>query len=884
MKDANLYNSIEFRNIFQFSTEDTIILSSDHLRLDRLLKEFSLYAYGLEKTIELFKIITLESWIQDIAFELSMKSNKKIKYLDSFESKLIWRKMMKSKKSISYIKSLSKSIEEAYHVIHEWDLNIDLNDHADNKEYLDFLFLKKKYIKYLTKNKIEDWNTIYEKTIYAILKKKLVLPKNIIIFGFLEISPRIKRLLQALKCNECVIYSIVNNNMPTCYKYISSNNEEECAVAVKWILSELAKNERGKYAILSFNLEKDLNIIETNLNKTLNSLKYKPNICIKCSINKPLSSFNFIKALIAWVYAIDKSVYEEVHKPSLYGKALLFGYFYNDTKDYDNYSLLDVEWRQLSEDKISENELMIYIGKYGSLKDRLAKSLKIWKSVSNRATPHTWSLIISQILEIIGFPGERWPNIASIKHSTNLLLNRFSSISKIVGEIDGNEAILLFKELSNETFFKLNKHESRFSNFEILDPLDAIGGYWDGIWFLGLTNNVLPCKYKFNPFLPVNELKKFGVEKFTPEMVIRWSHILYENLKKSAKKFIVSYSSLTQNEQSQKPSKFIEYIPLIKISFLKSDFKKSPNISLEYISDESAPKIKKNQHISGGVDLLELQSRNPQWAFLKYRLKANQLKSYGSSNILYSRGKLLHKSLELVWSNLKDQSILKNMINNGSIKPLLKTIINEVFDSEFIFYPKKFIDLEKNRSLNLLYQWLNFETNRPNFTIEALEKKIAFVRGNLSINLIIDRIDRLKNDIYIIIDYKTGKSFKYKIADWTNDILTNLQLPLYCVAANNFYNQTNYIKGFAISHVYPLKFKHYGFSSVDTNIAGINKLPNSICLPETHSWESINSLWEKSLNKLMDEFISGFAKNYFANTEDMKYCDVLPFLRSYLEY
>ncbi|WP_262357983.1 hypothetical protein, partial [Bordetella pertussis] len=48
------------------------------------------------------------------------------------------------------------------------------------------------------------------------------------------------------------------------------------------------------------------------------------------------------------------------------------------------------------------------------------------------------------------------------------------------------------------------------ARLDVLGLLEAEGGAWDGIWVLGLTDDVLPASPKPNPLLPLAVLRQVG--------------------------------------------------------------------------------------------------------------------------------------------------------------------------------------------------------------------------------------------------------------------------------------------------------------------------------------------------------------------------------------
>ena len=61
----------------------------------------------------------------------------------------------------------------------------------------------------------------------------------------------------------------------------------------------------------------------------------------------------------------------------------------------------------------------------------------------------------------------------------------------------------------------------------------------------------------------------------------------------------------------------------------------------------------------------------------------------------------------------------------------------------------------KSASSRLIEEWLAYEAQRADFTVEAGEEKLAATVGELKLQVRVDRIDAVEGG-RVIIDYKTG--------------------------------------------------------------------------------------------------------------------------------
>lgn len=147
-----------------------------------------------------------------------------------------------------------------------------------------------------------------------------------------------------------------------------------------------------------------------------------------------------------------------------------------------------------------------------------------------------------------------------------------------------------------------------------------------------------------------------------------------------------------------------------------------------------------------------------------------------------------------------------------------------------------------------------------------IEKSQSITLGGLKINCRIDRMDKLEDQTYAILDYKTGST---SVGNWFTDRPEEPQLPLYCLASD-----------------LPITVLAFAECRIDNQqFKGISVNPN--ILPEVKEvekynieWDTLVSDWEKHLTQLATDFMNGKAivdpKNPQLNCQ---YCEIYSLCR-----
>ena len=136
--------------------------------------------------------------------------------------------------------------------------------------------------------------------------------------------------------------------------------------------------------------------------------------------------------------------------------------------------------------------------------------------------------------------------------------------------------------------------------------------------------------------------------------------------------------------------------------------------------------------------------------------------------------------------------------------------------------------------------WIVLEKQRPNFSIEALERKQKVTFGDLDVSFRLDRIDRI-DDKLLIIDYKSGA---INPSHWHGERPKDPQLPLYVSATETLVN------GCAFAQIIGGKIRFTGIS--DSLLIEGEKASGD--------WEQSVSQWHSSISLLAHEFTAGVAQ------------------------
>jgi probable DNA repair protein len=283
-------------------------------------------------------------------------------------------------------------------------------------------------------------------------------------------------------------------------------------------------------------------------------------------------------------------------------------------------------------------------------------------------------------------------------------------------------------------------------------------------------------------------------------------------------------------------------------------------IALESLPDDVLIPSPPDRVIEGGASILAAQAACPFRAFAEKRLFASTLDSPTLGLDAAQRGSLVHAVLDSFWEEVETQATLK-LLPIDQRDAILTRCINaslaEHAPNPAQGWPRAYLDTERQRLLNLLGLWLDFEaTTRAPFAVLARERQLDDVAiGPLHLKIRVDRIDRSLDEStpdepadQIILDYKTGLA---SVTDWLGPRPDAPQLPLYAVVSATANEAEPNLAAIAFASLRPGKdLGLHGYESRE----GILPKPAKL---KTESLESQLAEWHTVLTTLAEDFHSG---------------------------
>ena len=730
---------------------------------------------------------------------------------------------------------------------------------------------------------------IIESYEYLQIKK----PKCLICFGFDTFTPQQIGFLEKLAATGCEVmaaqpvsrYQSRNTSM---HRVVCIDTQDEIYRAAVWARARIEVDKTAQIGVVVPSLAKYRNTVMRIFNSVMD-----PNVGIalpgairravpfNVSLGVALTSYPLINAIFQILELAGNAIKFECASRLLRSPFLKGG-----ETEMDNRALLDAQIRKRTEPVTTLERLLVLVKQEKAETScpilfqqftALAEFRQI--NLQSLKKPSAWVKTISNLLQLVGFPGER--TLDSAEYQTlkkwHEVVADFITLENIISNIGYDEVVLQLRHVVAETLFQ---PETPDAPIQILGVLEAAGMEFDHLWVMGLSGDEWPIHPRPNPFLPIGLQRAAKLPMGSTEETLAFSQRLTKEWLSCASEVVCSHPSWN-GDHKLKPSSLIKHISETSLdlpAYISHRDLVQQKSRLEYYADFEAPALSdcemREGGVGGGVSVIKDYAACPFRALTRHRLYAESLSVSHMGFNAMERGMLVHDTLAQIWQHLRTKAAL-DYIHDGELMRLIKRVagsaIVRIRQHRPEIFSERFAEIEQRRLMNLVYEWLEEEKKRGSFTIVATEEKRSIRIGGLTLTTRLDRIDELDNGQRVIIDYKTQKT---SINTMLGERLDDPQLPLYLTSTEPS----------AIAVVFALvKTKNMGFIGIARDkdlLPGVKACSDSIRHHQYESWAVLVDSWHNNLEALAKGFSSGNARvdpKHYPMT--CRYCDIKPLCR-----
>jgi ATP-dependent helicase/nuclease subunit B len=469
-------------------------------------------------------------------------------------------------------------------------------------------------------------------------------------------------------------------------------------------------------------------------------------------------------------------------------------------------------------------------------------------------SPLDWAGAVPHLLEAAG-----WPGFRSLSSGEFQSLRRWQQAVDAVGSLgfDGRrigwqDFLSALARTLDETLFAPESHDAPI---QIAGPAESAGLTADAIWFLSADEDAWPPTGSMHPLLPHDLQRAAAMPHASAQLDGDLAQSITDRLLASAPEINFSFARQTEIAEAR-PSRLIA-----KIAGPPQELPKAPpgRDPLTILFEDSSRIPFPPGEAEGGSSVLTSQSQCPFKAFATARLAAQGWQLAQAGLTPSQRGQLLHSVLHDLWAGPPDGIRTRDHLQNLKDRSaFVASHVHRVFASELRrevrqIMPRRYLELEEQRLIRLVTEWLDYEATRIDFEVEGTEVERTITLAGLTLNLRLDRIDRLNDGTVLIIDYKSGDVSPHL---WDLPRPDDVQLPLYAGFA---LDREEPLGGLVFAKIRPGNQAFVGSvaAAKDTllpNLSGGSSLvKNSLTLDQLLDWRNC-------IQQLARDFVDGNAE------------------------
>jgi len=840
-----------------------------------------------DQTIELPRIQPWSAWLNGMVFERSFaaRATQMTRVLDVSAARLLWVDVIAQAESddgLIDIEQVALLAQQADSLLWQWQIHVP--EAVQTPDYIRFLAWREAYERRLNDLDALDTDRLADQVRQWIANGEVSLPATVVLAGFNEYSPQMRALLEQCQSASVQLVELTGappagpvGQTPTIVRVGFESVAEQWQGAAHWAREQLAAYPQGRFAIVVPALQSEASLARRVLTRVLDGLTFN------VAVAPPLAHWPLGRAMLNWLSLTVQLQTEGEAKPTLAGQTLTGGGCVGVESEASARALIDVQWRRWQVTGVTTARWLSAIESAPKLSQAWSQVQAIWHDKLGPTAPwFSWANRFRQTLVALGFPGDTTQSSAAYQATRALdaLLSRLASLDDLLPAPTVGEALQMLNRLTRQTAFQPQR--DRHARLDVLGLLEAEGGRWDGVWVMGVTDEVLPAMASPNPLIPLPALSQAGAPRSTPAREFEWAKSLYAALCELAPNMLFSCPA-RDGDSPMRASPLIADLPIESADqWMAGRDQDAAPIVLEAWLDEPQVALTPNEIIGGGVSVLELQAINPCWAFFRHRLGVDGLAAHAVlPNTSVQRGMLLHKVIEDVWLALGSQAVLLEQQASGQLSTLVEQRVLERAGHYLADWPRALRLLEMKRSQTVILDWLSFEATRPPFRVAECEQSHQLILGSLdglSLKVSLDRLDKLPDGQSLLIDYKTGKHLPDPAKDWMGPRLKNVQLLAYVQVLSEAGEPPSALLWGQL-HAGAVALR--GLSQSETQIEGVSVLSEQAW--SSLDWSEQLLEWRARLTDLGQSFTRGDTSNVVWHHKDMSFCTIRSLLRLHEE-
>ncbi len=849
---------VNFESIITALESDATVLTGNNRLARRIKRRFDeKQQAGGVRVWPSARVLPLESWLHRLFEDYQAIDGTLPVLIDSTQQQYLWEQIIDESKQqrmvFLNVAATARQIQQAWVVANAYDYDFSNETEPRSPDQQQFVLWVNQYQQRCQLNGFTDDATLMEVLARSIAENSRMLEKRILLTGFYELTPQQQRFVDKLRESgvDVELVDSVPDIVPNPVRVSPLNDSSELQMAARWARNQLESDPSANLAIVVPDIQNRKTILDHSFNECFfpglspAQLQNQEDVW-NISLGAPLVLMPVVESAMLVLELLASGLSSEELT-----RLLLSPHLHGGDSELSRRAILDARDNVRKYEHVSLTTLIALTdGQTGGLHRALDKvKTKIDYKVKS---PSDWAKNFAEILESIGWPGER-----ALRSSEFQQVEQFRNVVSALSVFDGlaknitfGAALTELKKMLHQTVFKSKSAEAPI---QVLGLLEVSGLVFDAMWVCSMDNQQWPQTSSPNPYLPLTWQKKVEAPHASVKREYAYASYVLSQLKHSAPTVIFSHV-VSRDENVLQCANMIADLPLQEMPELICAPKTMQTPLLESLQDDFGAAVLEGEHIRGGSALFSDQAACPFRAFVKHRMTTRELERAKPGVDARDRGNLVHQLLEAFWRETKDHQSLQALTDAGLDKKISELAVNRLSIINGGTGLVRLNDLETDRAIKIVRKWLDLEKQREPFRVVSLEETEEIQFEGIDIKLQIDRIDAItigSEDVNAIFDYKTSASLNHK--SWIDDRPSEPQLPIYALSRDTFPDAVCYVQLTGTEQ----RFQGYAIS--DDFLPGVGQPKTGRKKTDVLNWDETYHRWKNNLKALADEIKTGCA-------------------------
>jgi ATP-dependent helicase/nuclease subunit B len=813
-------------------------------------------------------VLPWSAWLEHIFRDACLRGQVNSVLMSHWQARALWHRVIAEApeaQGLLQVDTTASAALEAWQLAHAWRLLPALQTMQLTDEAQAFRHWARAYEAVCAREQLTDQARLPDAVCDLLLAGQAVVPRSLVAFGFDTLSPQHEAVLEALRSRDVQVEVLGQSGNESPAVVVSHPAAlEEIRAAAQWARSCVATDLQARVGVVV----PELSRVRTTIARIFDEV-LQPDTSLhpghtqsrpwNISLGMPLSDWPLAHGALLLLELACGSL--SIHRAGLLLRSPFVG---GAESERNARALLDARLRRLGDPHITLDALIYHAGTEGHpyscgvLAERLTALRARQRELPAAAQRVSfWGPALQSLLSAAGWPGERELNSEEYQTSNKWkeLTVALAQLDLVCAPVKLVAAVGVLERLAAEELFQ---PETQDSPIQILGLLESAQLEFDQLLVLGLTDERWPRPARPNPLLPLELQRMRGLPGATAEWELAFARRTQAGWRRAAPCTVFSYHC-TDGDRTLGPSPLLsglsEATPTQLAVEQLPDWRATAHGAavLERIADWQGHPLPEGAMFRGGARLLQHQAACPFRAYAIHRLGATSLDHPQEGLNARDRGILLHTALAALWSELCTQQRLmatKREELTAAIVRCVDGALARLRPRRASSFKSRFLELERERLVALLEEWLEIERDRGDFEVMGCEEEAVVNVAGLGLKLRLDRVDRLSQGGEMLIDYKTGSS---SIAMWMGERPDEPQLPLYHLA------RPMSPEGVAFAQVRRGECGLLGLSAHSGAVDGVLELKRSRYAEQFPDWSALLARWRATLERLAAEFRAGAA-------------------------